>query len=86
MTKVTISDEFMVNVISKKFFDNYKIKCCIHGNKDVIINGEKYTAALETRVERNGNYILAEFYFSEDIKEEKCVLTSHVAKKLCHKA
>lgn len=75
----------MVNVISKKLFDNHKIKCSIHGNKEVTINGHKYTAALETRVERNGNHNLAEFYFSEEIKEEKCVITSHVAKKLCHK-
>lgn len=75
----------MVNVMSKKFFDTHKIKCCIHGNKDVIINGRKYTGALETRVERSGMHISVEFYFSEEIEEEMCAITSHVAKKLSPK-
>lgn len=68
--------------MSKKFFDTHNIKCGIFNNKEIVINNMKFTKALEARIEKNGVQMNAEFYFTEEINEEKCVLTSHIGRKL----
>lgn len=84
-TRVMVSDEFTVNVMSTKFFEAHKIKCSIFGNSPVNINGHTFSGVLETRMEKNGTLVPVTFYFSDDIKEEKCIVITHIAKKLWQK-
>lgn len=83
--RVVVSDEFSVNVMSTKFFETHKIKCSIFGNSPVTINGHTFSGVLETRMEKNGAMVTANFYFSDNIKEEKCIIITHIAKKLAQK-
>jgi hypothetical protein len=83
--KVVISEKFKVNVMTMKFFETHKLKCSFYGNSPLNLDGHKFSAMLETLIEKNGNMIPVTFYFSDEIKEEKCFIIPHVAKKLTQK-
>lgn len=81
-TKVLISDDFAVCVMTKNFFDSHAVKCSIHNTKETIINGVKFSKVLSTRVQNNVHYTSAEFFFTEELQNDFCVISNHVAKQI----